>query len=968
MISIKNLNKFFNKGKQNEIHVINGVNLDLPEKGMVAIFGKSGCGKTTLLNVIGGLDKYASGEITIENKSIRENTDIVRNKYMGYIFQNYNLNKSETCFENVADALYLCGMNDKAEIEGRVMSALSNVGMEKYRERTPDTLSGGQQQRIAIARAIVKNPRIILADEPTGNLDEANTVMIMDLLKAISRDHLVLLVTHEANLVDYYCDTVIELSDGKIVNIKNNEGAEGFLARDKNHIYLGELERSELTNENTQIEYYGDTPPNPIRLKIVNNGGKLYIQIGTEKVQIIDEFSEIKLKDGVYEERAHMSEKSGSIDMSSLPPVTGTRHGRLFNLKSSVKSGYTSNFKDGKKGKGVLRRCMCMFAAVVVFMSAIFGTAFGDIIDAKNANNQNVFYLYTPDYEVSEKLNSAVGKDETGIDFIRLSATYPNGDNEVYFHTGSFETFLQYGMTDSFGTNATYLDVSVAKNYKLVQGKKDSLSNDEILISTKVADALLEKSNLGYIKDRKDLLGLICTAFTVDGKSPRIAGIVESDETAIYLTEVAMARYTRSSIAMSSTVLASKSGFTVQKGEAILVIRDTYTDEKYPSVGEKATIQGTEVTVIEIMRSYNGYENWLEGNEIKKNTDYTYFTQLVKEQNPQLEEGTDAFVRAYDEIFNERYFEYYDYFYDELEQYCRDTLFFDPYYFDMWLYIEKGVEEAKYTLLPEQFYKAYEYKKLYGHYPTVMELEYMYGNLPYLDLKDYTIAYENEFYSLSREVFNKTTYLLSDEDYIATAKKLGKTDSIVDYGVNTELYTVIHSVNPKATENWLKQEFSDVEAPNEYWDTLVTPNDLFEAVIYNNVEAIVASIIAMAVMLALMSLCMYFIMRSSLMNRIKEVGIYRAIGVTKKNLVFKFFVEAVVLTLLTVLIGYLVISIFLYACLSISPLVEEIFFYPLWLAGIDLLILCAISLFFGILPILSLLRKTPSEILSKYDI
>ena len=202
MISIKGLNKFFNKGKQNEIHVINDVTLDLPERGITAIFGKSGCGKTTLLNVIGGLDGFASGSLTIEGQSITKNTDEIRNKYVGYVFQNYNLSSSESCFDNVAAALRLCGMRDEGEIERRVMAALRNVGMEKYAKRTPDTLSGGQQQRIAIARAIVKNPPVILADEPTGNLDEANTVMIMDLLREIAKDHLVLLVTHEQSLVD----------------------------------------------------------------------------------------------------------------------------------------------------------------------------------------------------------------------------------------------------------------------------------------------------------------------------------------------------------------------------------------------------------------------------------------------------------------------------------------------------------------------------------------------------------------------------------------------------------------------------------------------------------------------------------------------------------------------------------------------------------------------------------------------
>ncbi|MGM9665619.1 MAG: ABC transporter ATP-binding protein, partial [Eubacteriales bacterium] len=156
MIKLNALNKFFNKGKQNEIHVINDVTIELPEKGMVAAFGRSGCGKTTLLNVIGGLDKYDSGSLTIDGKNVSKNTDVIRNRYIGYIFQNYNLNKSESCFDNVADALRLCGMSDEDEIEKRVMAALSNVGMDKYAKRTPDTLSGGQQQRIAIARAIVK--------------------------------------------------------------------------------------------------------------------------------------------------------------------------------------------------------------------------------------------------------------------------------------------------------------------------------------------------------------------------------------------------------------------------------------------------------------------------------------------------------------------------------------------------------------------------------------------------------------------------------------------------------------------------------------------------------------------------------------------------------------------------------------------------------------------------------------------
>ena len=129
MIGITKLHKFYNKGRQNEIHVINDVSLELPDRGLVAIFGKSGCGKTTLLNVIGGLDGFADGSVTVDGYDIRRNTDEIRNAYVGYVFQNYNLNRTENCFDNVADALRLCGMTDAEEIGRRVAAALANVGM-----------------------------------------------------------------------------------------------------------------------------------------------------------------------------------------------------------------------------------------------------------------------------------------------------------------------------------------------------------------------------------------------------------------------------------------------------------------------------------------------------------------------------------------------------------------------------------------------------------------------------------------------------------------------------------------------------------------------------------------------------------------------------------------------------------------------------------------------------------------------
>jgi ABC-type antimicrobial peptide transport system permease subunit len=182
------------------------------------------------------------------------------------------------------------------------------------------------------------------------------------------------------------------------------------------------------------------------------------------------------------------------------------------------------------------------------------------------------------------------------------------------------------------------------------------------------------------------------------------------------------------------------------------------------------------------------------------------------------------------------------------------------------------------------------------------------------------------------------------------------------------VYTVVHSTDPEKTERWLKTALADLKDPTDYHAAILTPDAVFDGLIREQTTSIVTNLFTLSVLLVMMSLCMYFIMRSSLMNRIKEVGIYRAIGVNKRNMIFKFLIEAVVLTTLTVFVGYLLVSGFLALCLGSSTLMTSIFFYPWWYALLILVVLYAISLFFGVLPILSLLRRTPSEILAKYDI
>ena len=222
MVRLENVNKYFNRRKKNEIHVINDTSLNMENKGLIALLGPSGCGKTTLLNVIGGLDKVNGGRVYINGEKITGRragkVDKIRNLNVGYIFQNYNLVDNMTVFDNVAIALKMVGVKDKKEIEEKVNYVLEKVGMYRYRNRYADMLSGGERQRVGIARAIVKNPAIVIADEPTGNLDSKNTLEVMNIIKAISEDKLVILVTHEEQLADFYASRIIRILDGRVVS------------------------------------------------------------------------------------------------------------------------------------------------------------------------------------------------------------------------------------------------------------------------------------------------------------------------------------------------------------------------------------------------------------------------------------------------------------------------------------------------------------------------------------------------------------------------------------------------------------------------------------------------------------------------------------------------------------------------------------------------------------------------------
>ncbi len=223
MLELKNITKKYLSGT-NTVHALKGINLKFRETEFVSILGPSGCGKTTLLNIIGGLDNYTSGDLIINGKSTKhfkdKDWDTYRNHKIGFVFQNYNLIPHQTVLANVELALTLAGVN-KAERRQRAIAVLKDVGLEDQMNKKPNQMSGGQMQRVAIARALIGNPDILLADEPTGALDTKTSIQIMELLKNIAKDKLVIMVTHNPELAQNYSTRIIKLLDGNVIDDSN---------------------------------------------------------------------------------------------------------------------------------------------------------------------------------------------------------------------------------------------------------------------------------------------------------------------------------------------------------------------------------------------------------------------------------------------------------------------------------------------------------------------------------------------------------------------------------------------------------------------------------------------------------------------------------------------------------------------------------------------------------------------------
>ncbi|WP_331654693.1 ABC transporter ATP-binding protein [Anaerosporobacter sp.] len=249
MLQIKNIAKKYVTGDLTQT-ALDNVSLNFRDNEFVAVLGPSGSGKTTLLNIVGGLDRYDDGDLVINSISTKKykdrDWDAYRNHTIGFVFQSYNLIPHQSVLSNVELALTISGIS-KSERKRRAKDALGKVGLGDQLHKRPNQMSGGQMQRVAIARALVNDPDILLADEPTGALDSETSVQVMELLKEVAKDRLVIMVTHNPELADEYANRIVKLKDGKIINDSNPFDIDNSTVATPEHKKMGKTSMSFLT-------------------------------------------------------------------------------------------------------------------------------------------------------------------------------------------------------------------------------------------------------------------------------------------------------------------------------------------------------------------------------------------------------------------------------------------------------------------------------------------------------------------------------------------------------------------------------------------------------------------------------------------------------------------------------------------------------------------------------------------------
>lgn len=535
MIQLNNLHKYYNKGKQNEIHVINGTTLSLPKRGFVCILGESGSGKTTLLNTMGGLDDFKQGSLSIAGETLHRYSssriDKIRTKHCAYIFQNYYLLQEHTVEYNIHLVLDMYTLTEE-EKQARIDYVLQAVDMQKYKKRVVSRLSGGQQQRIAIARALAKAPKVIFADEPTGNLDEANTIRIMQILKKVSQTCLVVMVTHEKRLASFFADRIIHITNGRVDSDTVCETGGTYSYQKEAAFYLQEYAERTIEAENIKLHCYtkeNDLPP--LTLRLIYENGSYYLKTDdTANITFLTDANDRQL---FFEQRPLLSEEDVEQFDYTLEQLPSTKLPNL-SLKETIQLAW-QNLK--LLGKQQFFLIVSFFVMAVLLVLTVADIMTLNSIDIRTAVHNDSHYLAV-NVEKNKGAETLIYQQYFDTMLDTLLEHVSADDIQFDFSTDLsyvYDHFTQIKDVSGLLTGYSFAPLSRLDESTLVYGRMPAAVN-EIVIDLRVLETFLAQDTIlaQLIPNPQYFIGKQLNVAKKDW-TITVVGICDSGEPDIYL-------------------------------------------------------------------------------------------------------------------------------------------------------------------------------------------------------------------------------------------------------------------------------------------------------------------------------------------------------------------------------------------------------------------------------------------------
>lgn len=508
MLQIKNISKTYKTGSLVQ-KALDNVSLNLRDNEFVAILGPSGSGKTTLLNIIGGLDKYDSGDLVINGISTKhykdKDWDSYRNHTIGFVFQSYNLIPHQSILSNVELALTISGLNGKAKKQ-MALDALDKVGLKEQAHKKPNQLSGGQMQRVAIARALVNNPSIVLADEPTGALDTKTSIQVMDLLKEVAKDRLVVMVTHNPELASQYANRIVKLKDGNIIDDSNPYTAEDSKEAKKEKI--GKAHMSFFTALSLSFN------------NLLSKKGRTILTAFAGSIGIIGIALILSLSTGFQ----NYIDKIQDDTMSSYPLTIQSETSNIFGtiLSSTMPS------KNGETSDGLIHEQMTVSSMV----DSIGSNDLKSFMDYLNANKnlyENDVYKIKYSYSITPRIYT---RDITNT----IVQTNPSTLMSSIYSDSAASLLSSVSASSSMGVFQEYDLDTLKENTTLLEGDYPSKYNEVMIVlnqKDQISDLLVYSLGLRDNEVLKEIISDVMTNkgsdYSEDGKTYTYADLMNRE-------------------------------------------------------------------------------------------------------------------------------------------------------------------------------------------------------------------------------------------------------------------------------------------------------------------------------------------------------------------------------------------------------------------------------------------------------